>query len=294
MRFDLSDLSLFLNVADSGSITKGATRAHLALASASERIRGMEDTLGVKLLARGRRGVQPTPAGQALAHHARLMLEQHERMTGELGAYARGLKGHIRLLCNTAAMTEFLPEPLAAYLAAHANVDVDLEERPSYEIVQAVAQGLADIGIVADTGDLGDLQTFPFDVDRLVVVVPRGHALAKRRQLAFRDVIERDFVGLSAGSALQDHLGQHAARGGRALKLRVRVRGFDAVCRMVERGVGIGIVPETAARRCRRGMKIASVPLSDPWAVRHLKLCVRRLDALPVHAQRLVAHLRGD
>jgi DNA-binding transcriptional LysR family regulator len=294
MRFDLSDLSLFLNVADSGSITKGATRAHLALASASERIRGMEDTLGVKLLARGRRGVQPTPAGQALVHHARLMLEQHERMKGELGAYARGLKGHIRLLCNTAAMTEFLPEPLAAYLAAHANVDVDLEERPSYEIVQAVAQGLADIGIVADTVDLGDLQTFPFGVDRLVVVVPRGHALAKRRQVAFRDVIDRDFVGLSAGSALQDHLGQHAARGGRALKLRVRVRSFDAVCRMVERGVGIGIVPETAARRCRRGMKIASVPLSDPWAVRHLKLCVRRLDALPVHAQQLVAHLRGN
>jgi DNA-binding transcriptional LysR family regulator len=294
MRFDLSDLSLFLNVADSGSITKGATRAHLALASASERIRGMEDTLGVKLLARGRRGVQPTPAGQALVHHARLMLEQHERMKGELGAYARGLKGHIRLLCNTAAMTEFLPGPLAAYLAAHANVDVDLEERPSYEIVQAVAQGLADIGIVADTVDLGDLQTFPFGVDRLVVVVPRGHALAKRRQVAFRDVIDRDFVGLSAGSALQDHLGQHAARGGRALKLRVRVRSFDAVCRMVERGVGIGIVPETAARRCRRGMKIASVPLSDPWAVRHLKLCVRRLDALPVHAQQLVAHLRGN
>jgi DNA-binding transcriptional LysR family regulator len=294
MRFDLSDLSLFLNVADSGSITKGATRAHLALASASERIRGMEDTLGVKLLARGRRGVQPTPAGQALVHHARLMLEQHERMKGELGAYARGLKGHIRLLCNTAAMTEFLPEPLAAYLAAHANVDVDLEERPSYEIVQAVAQGLADIGIVADTVDLGDLQTFPFGVDRLVVVVPRGHALAKRRQVAFRDVIDRDFVGLSAGSALQDHLGQHAARGGRALKLRVRVRSFDAVCRMVERGVGIGIVPETAARRCRRGMKIAGVPLSDPWAVRHLKLCVRRLDALPVHAQQLVAHLRGN
>jgi DNA-binding transcriptional LysR family regulator len=222
------------------------------------------------------------------------MMEQLERMKGELGAYARGLKGHVRLLCNTAAMSEFLPEALGTYLAAHPNVDVDLEERPSYQIVQAVAQGLADIGIVADTVDLGALQTFPFRVDRLVVVVPRRHALAKRRQVALRDIIDRDFVGLSAGSALQDHLGEHAARIGKALKLRVRVSGFDAVCRMVERGTGIGIIPETAAKRCRRAMAIGIVPLSDPWALRHLTLCVRRLDALPAHAQRLVEHLRSE
>jgi DNA-binding transcriptional LysR family regulator len=292
MRFDLTDLRLFLHVADSGSITEGADRAHLALASASARIRGMEETLGVALLTRGRRGVRPTPAGQALVHHARLMMEQVERMKGELGAYARGLKGHVRLLCNTAAMSEFLPEPLGTYMAAHPNVDVDLEERPSYEIVQAVAQGIADLGIVADTVDLGDLQTFPFREDRLVVVMPRGHALMKRRQLALRDIAARPFVGLSADSALQDHLGQHALRGGSALKLRVRVRGFDALCRMVERGVGLGIVPEMAARRCRRTMKIAFVPLADAWALRHLTLCVRRFDALPVHAQNLVGHLR--
>jgi DNA-binding transcriptional LysR family regulator len=293
MRFDLTDLRLFLHVADSGSITNGAERAHLALASASARIRGMEETLGVALLTRGRRGVRPTPAGHALVHHARLMMEQLERMKGELGAYAHGLKGHVRLLCNTAAMSEFLPEPLGTYMAAHPNIDVDLEERPSYEIVQAVAQGLVDLGIVADTVDFGDLQTFLFRVDRLVAVMPRRHALARRRQLAFREIVDRDFVGLSAGSALQDHLGQHAARSGRALKLRVRVRGFDAVCRMVERGVGIGIVPETAARRCRRAMAISLVPLSDPWAVRRLTLCIRRFDALPVHAQRLVEHLRA-
>jgi DNA-binding transcriptional LysR family regulator len=294
MRFDLTDLRLFLSVADSGSITKGAERAHLALASASERIRGMEETLGVALLARGRRGVRPTPAGQALLHHARLMLEQHERMKGELGAYARGLKAHVHVLCNSAAISEFLPEALGPYLADHPNVDVELEERPSYLIVQNVAQGLADLGIVADTVDLGDLQTFPFRTDRLVVVVPRRHALARRRHVALRDVVHRDFIGLSAGSALQDHLGQHAARLGHAFKLRVRVSGFDAVCRMVERGAGIGIVPDTAARRCRRAMAISIVPLSDPWALRHLTLCVRRLDALPAHAQALVVHLRAD
>src|SRR3546814_3555933 len=153
MRFDLTDLRLFLHVAEAGSITHGADRANMALASASARIRGMEEALGVPLLERGRRGAKPTPAGQALLHHARVVLQQMERMRGELGDYARGLKGHVRLLCNTAALTEFLPEALAGYLAAYPNVDVDLEERLSYEIVQAVAEGLADIGIVADSAD---------------------------------------------------------------------------------------------------------------------------------------------
>lgn len=292
MRFDLTDLRLFLHVVEAASITHGAGRANMALASASARIRGMEDMLGVALLERGRHGVRPTPAGRALAHHARLVLEQMERMKGELGEYARGLKGHVRLSCNTAALTEFLPEALAAYLAAHPNVDLDLEERPSYQIVQAVAEGFADIGIVADSVDSGDLETFAFRVDQLVLVVPRGHALARLHRIAFAEVAGHDFVGLSPGSALQDHLGQHATRAGHRLKLRVRLRGFEAVCRMVEHGVGLGIVPATAARRCRRTMAIRALPLTDAWALRNLTICMRRFEALPAHAQRLVEHLR--
>ncbi|MBI3709058.1 MAG: LysR family transcriptional regulator [Proteobacteria bacterium] len=293
MRFDLTDLRLFLHVAEAASITHGAGRANLALASASARVRGMEEALGVALLERGRRGVRPTPAGQALIHHARVVLQQLERMRGELGEHARGLKGHVRLLCNTAALTEFLPEALATYLTAHPNIDIDLEERLSYEIVQAVAEGLAEIGIVADAVDLAGLETFTFRLDRLVLVVPRGHRLAARRRLAFREVVDYEFVGLSPGSALQEYLGQHAAHAGHPLRLRVRLRGFEAVCRMVERGVGLGVVPETAARRCRRSMAIRAVRLTDPWALRNLTICVRRFDALPVHARRLVEHLKS-
>ena len=240
----------------------------------------------------------PTPAGEAVLHHARLVLQQMERMRGELGDYARGLKGHVRILGNTAAVTEFLPEPLAEWLAAHPRIDVDLEERPSHAIVEAVAAGLADLGIVADMADGGaadgggGLERIPFRIDRLVLAVPRGHPLAARRRIAFAEVLGQDFVGLSPGSALQDHLARHAARAGRPLTLRVRLGGFDAVCRMVEQGVGLAVVPETAARRCRRSMAIRAVPLSDPWALRRLSICVRSLDALPVHARRLVEHLR--
>ncbi|MGK9164753.1 LysR family transcriptional regulator [Inquilinus limosus] len=299
MRFDLTDLRLFLHVAEAGSITAGAEWANLALASASARIRGMEAAAGTALLRRGRRGVAPTPAGQAVLHHARLVLQQMERMRGELGDYARGLKGHVRILSNTAALTEFLPGPLAEWLAAHPRIDIDLEERPSHAIVEAVAAGLADLGIVADAADGGGiensgLESLPFRIDRLVLAVPRGHPLSARRRVAFAEALAEDFVGLSPGSALQDHLARHAARAGRPLKLRVRLGGFDAVCRMVEQGVGLAVVPETAARRCRRSMAIRAVPLSDPWALRRLSICVRRLDALPLHARRLVEHLRED
>lgn len=293
MRFDLTDLRLFVLVAEAGNITRGARRAHLALASASERIRGMEEELGVPLLERGRRGVRTTPAGRALVEHARAVQQQMERLRAELGDYARGLRGHVRLFANTAAASEFLPEPLSAFLLSHPNVDVDLEEEQSANIVQAVAEGRADVGIVADTVALGELETFPFRVDRLVLVTAPGHPLATRRRVAFTETLDEPFVGLGEGSALQDHLATHAARLGRRPSYRVRVRNFDAICRMVSRGVGVGVIPEAAAQRCQRSTPIRRVRLAEPWALRRLTLCVRRFADLPSHTRQLVEALRA-
>ncbi len=292
VRFDLTDLRLFLHTAEAGSITAGAERAHLTLASASARIRGMEDTLGVPLLTRNRRGVETTAAGRTLVHHARVVLQQMDRMRGELGEYARGLKGYVRLLSNTAAMTEFLPETLSAFLAAHPEVDIDLEELVSHEIVEAIAQGRADIGIVNDAVDLSGLETFPFRHDRLVLVTARDHPLAERRELAFVETLQEDFVGLTGDNALQAYLAGHAARAGHRLKYRVRLRSFDAVCRMVERNVGVGVIPEHAAIRLQRSMGIRRVRLTDAWATRLLRICVRHFDDLPAFARQLIEHLR--
>jgi DNA-binding transcriptional LysR family regulator len=293
MRFDLADLSLFRHVADAGSITHGAERAHLALAAASTRIRNMEEALGAALLVRTRQGVIPTQAGRTLLQHARAILRQADRLREDLGAYAGGQAGQVRLLSNTNALTEFLPEALSSFLANHPNVSVDLEERLSDEIVGLIAEGVADLGIVAGTVDASALETFPFRKDRFVLVVGQGHALAERRETAFAQVLGHDFVGLDRSSALQRFLADKAARAGQPLRLRVQLRSFDAVCRMVECNVGIGIVPETTARRAVHTMAIAVVDLTDSWAVRELAICVRRLDELPPYARQLVAHLRG-
>src|ERR1700752_2709571 len=227
MRFDLTDLSLFRTIVEAGSITHGAQRSNLALAAASTRIRNMEETIGVALLTRGRAGVTPTHAGRTLVQHARTMLRQAERLHEDLGAYSGGLAGQIRVLSNTNALTEFLPETLSSFLAAHPNVSVDLEERLSDEIVGLIAEGVGDMGIVAGTVDAGELTTYPFRSDRFVLVVGRDHQLAKKSKIGFAEVLDHDFVGLDRASAIQRFLGSKAASIGRPLKLRVQMRSFD-------------------------------------------------------------------
>ncbi len=293
IRFDLVDLRLFLHVAEAASITHGAARADMALASASERIRDMEEALGAPLLERKRRGIRLTPVGSALVHHARIVTQQLENMRGELSDYAKGLRGHVRLLANTVAIAELLPDPLASFLAAHPNIDVELEDRPSHEIVRTIAEGRADIGVVTDAVDPAEeLEIFPLGAIRLVVVAPRRHPLGSRRKAAFREILDYDVVGLPVGSALQDYLDHHAARIGRRLKVRVRLSGFDAICRMVESGIGLAVLPETAARRSRHSMAVRIIPLTDKWALRRHAICVRNFASLPAHAKRLVECLR--
>lgn len=293
IRFDLTDLRLFLHVAEAASITHGATRSNMTLASASERIRAMEEALGARLLERRRRGVKLTPVGSALVHHARIVTQQLEQMRGELSDYAKGLRGHVRLLSNTVAIAELVPTALASFLSAHPNIDVELEDRPSREIVRTIAEGRADIGIVTDAVDPAEqLETFPIGAIRLVVIAPRGHPLGRRRKTAFREILDHEIVGLPVGSALQDYLDHHAARAGRRLKVRIRLNGFDAICRMVESGIGLAVLPETAARRSRHSMAIQIISLTDEWALRSHAICVRNFASLPAHAKRLVECLR--
>src|SRR6516162_4834733 len=223
MRFDQVDLRLLRLVVEAASITHGAARADMALASASERIRLMEDSLGAPLLERNRPGVRATPAGSALVHHAHLVIQQLELMRAELSEYAEGLRGWVRLFANTTATAEFLAAALGAFLSLHPQIDIDLEERSSREIVRAVAQNLAEVGIVGDeVNPAKELQTFPFAEDWLVLIAPSDDVVSRRRTIGFREALDYDYVGLTAGHALQEQMQDHAARAGRRLKLHIR------------------------------------------------------------------------
>jgi DNA-binding transcriptional LysR family regulator len=292
MQFDLVDLRLFMAVADDRSITHGAARVHLALASASARIKAMEETLGVALLKRGRRGVELTAAGENLLGHARVIVHNFETMRGDLSAFARGLRASIHLLANTSGLSEYLPKVLAAFLQEHPHVSIDVEERESTEIANAIATGAADLGLAAEHALPESLERIPFSEDRLVLVAARGDELGNRRQIDFREVVERDFVGLTAASALHAHIAGHAARLGARLRFRARLNNFDAIGQMVAAGIGVAVMPEVAAKRCARAMRISVVRIRDPWANRRLAICARSFKALPRPAQQLVEHLR--
>jgi DNA-binding transcriptional LysR family regulator len=289
MRFDLTDIRLFLTVVEHGSLTRGATVMNLALASASERVSGMESALGARLLERTRRGVRTTVAGDALVRHARLILGQVEQMRGELRTYATGLKGRIRLLSNTAALAGFLPRQLCRFLAAYPDLSIDLDELPSAEIALAVAEGRADLGVVANVADLAALQTRLVTQDQLVVVASQTHRIGGERSVAFAEIVGEPFVGLS-DAALETHLGERASRLGRQLHYRVQLRSIENVGMLVEAGVGIAILSEVSAAELRRpGLMI--LPLVEPWALRQLHLCARDFSALTPQAKLLAQQL---
>ncbi|WP_460109111.1 LysR substrate-binding domain-containing protein [Pseudomonas sp. H3_E06] len=291
MHFDLTDLRLYLNILDTGNITAGAASSHLSLAATSARVRAMEASLGIDLLERGRRGVTPTPAGKALAEHARVLLQQAEHLRQDLAEYAKGVKGRVRLLCNTSAMTEYLPELLAGFLQAHPNLDIDLQELPSSRITHALRQGAADLGIVSDAVDTEGLQAWPFRDDPLVLILPTGHPLADGRAVRFSETLSHDYVGLNASSALAIHLEEQALHIGSRMQVRIRADGFDGMIRMVAHGAGIAIVPKATIDRRPPEPSYQCVTLQEAWAHRALLLCARNFDGLPAYATALARHL---
>jgi DNA-binding transcriptional LysR family regulator len=293
MRLDLADLRLFLCVVDAGSITQGAARANLALASASERLRNIEIDAGVPLLERRARGVFTTEAGEALAHHARVILRQQTVLRDELRDFAIGARGTLHLYANTAALTEFLPSRLASWLAGRPRLRLELKERTSEEIVRTIAAGLAEAGIVSDAVEPAGLQLQPVAKDHLTLIVRAGHRLAQRDRVYLGDVLKEPFVGLAPGNALQDHIDDHARGAGQPLTLRVRMKTFEGLCEMVANGIGLGIVPQAIAHRYRRRHGYQTVALADDWARRRLCLCFRDWAALSPPMQSLLAHLKG-
>src|SRR5260221_4192937 len=292
MRFDLVDLQLFIAVADARSIPGGALRAHLALASASARIKGLEAALGAALLKRGRRGIELTAAGESLLHHARIIIHDVDAMRGDLAAYASGVQASVQLLANTSGLSEHLPKALASFLREHPDISVDVEERESTDIAAAIAAGAADLGFAAEHALPDNVERFLFSEDRLTLVAPRRGAFAGRRGIDFQEVADSDFVGLTNSTALQAHISKHAARLGMRLRFRARLRDFDAICQMVAADVGIAVVPEAAGRRCARSMPIVTVRIRDSWANRKLVICARSFKTLPRPAKQLVEYLR--
>ena len=270
-RFDLVSVRLAVACAQTGSLTGAAREAHLALAAASRRIRELEEALGSPLFERHARGLLPTAAGRVFVKHGLTLLQTLEQLGAELADLQQGIARHIRLCASTAAINQFLPPLLARYAALHPQLRVDLEEQVSEAVVATLREGRADLGVFVEGPDVTGLVTQVFRHDELVLVLPRGHALAAgTTPLPFAEALDEDWISLNAGAAMLQKQQQTALAAGKPLRLRMQVRSFDAVCHLVASGLGIAVLPAAAALPIVRAMKLASRPLADDWARRRL------------------------
>ena len=296
-RIDLTSLQLFVAVCELGSIGRAAEREFIAASAVSKRLSDLEAAVDTALLYRHSRGVTLTPAGESLLHHARTVLFGLERMQGELSEYAEGVRGHVRMHANISAIVQFLPEDLGHFARAHSQIKIDLQEHLSPEVLQAVQEGAADLGICslgnASQGNgAAELQSRPYRSDRLVLVMPQTHALSAREAIKFDEVLDWDIVGLHAGSSISLAMRAAAAQAGRPLRQRIQVTSLDTMCRMIDNGLGVGVMPARAFALMRGTSPLVAVPLADAWARRTLGLVARDFATLPVTARALVEHLR--
>ncbi|MDN3235618.1 LysR substrate-binding domain-containing protein [Pseudomonas sp. WAC2] len=289
MHFDLTDLRLFIHIAEAPSLTQGARKAFISPAAASMRIKALEAQLNSHLFYRDSKGVELTEAGQRLLKHARLIMRQVGYLKAEFTEYGTDSAGHIRIFANTTAVTEFLPEVLAGFLAQRPGVTIDLQERLSRDIVRGVLDGSSDMGIIAGPVTATGLEVLHFSTDKLVLVSPKDHELSQYTSLTLRQTLGFHHVGLHEGSTLQAFMREQAEKLGVNLLWRIQLSSFESICRMVEAGVGIGVIPESAALRHSRTMNLTIIPLDEPWAIRERSILIRQLDALPGCIRALIA-----
>ncbi len=292
--FDFTDMRLVIHIAEANSLTAGAERACLSLPAASSRLKRFEESLGLKLFHRTAQGLTLTPAGKVVLQSAREVQQELERLCGELHQFTRGVKGTLRLQAETIAINEDIPLLLPAFLAAHPDIDIELRERNCEDIVRAVSEGAADIGIVSCDARGGDVKLIPYRHDRLVAVFSPRHALVKLKKVDFVQTLKHEHVALAEDCAISQLLSRMAAECQASMGVRTRVNNFESACRIVEVNAAIAVMPESAALRYGKSMRLQYVPLADAWAQRKLSLCVKNVEHLPAYARRLIDLIVGE
>jgi len=294
MNIDPLSLKLFVAIVEEGTIAAAAEREHIAASAVSKRVSELESSFRTPLLRRTNKGVMPTDAGITLLHLARGVLNDLSNMALQISEYSSGVRGHVRLCANISSINQFLPREIRAFMELHPQIHIHLEENVSEAIMRAVADSSADVGIVTAATQHHDLEFLPYHSDQLIVITPKEHLLAHRKTITFNETLDYDYVGLRVGSSLHRQIIRTAEHLEKPVKLRIQVGSFDALCLMVEAGLGIGIVPKGAAKPYFKGLRLHPIELNEPWANRELKICVRSQETLPAAAQLFVKHLQNS
>ena len=291
MHFDLVDLRLLAAIADAGSLSKAAASFPIALSAASNRLRHFEERCGLTVFQRHADGMDVTPAGRLVLDHAHDVLRSVESLKDTV----RGLTGQrritLRLAGTTVANSTFLPAALGPFLGDYPEVDLQLVEQNSSDVLQSVQAGLADIGVLDGNLATSNVTSLPFRHDKLVLLVPAGHPLAHSRAIQLKEALDYPFVCLPPERAMQRFIEEMAMQSARPLKIRVRAPSFSAIAQLVAENAGIAMLPEVAATRYLNDLPVATVALENAWATRELRIFIRAWDTLSTHARQLVTYL---
>ena len=293
-QLDLTTLDLFVLTCETGSLAKAAERGQLATSAISKRITELESLAGTPLLLRHARGVRPTTTGELLMRHANAILLGVEDLRADLSEYARGMRGLVRLSANASAVEQFLPEDIAAFTDQNPEIRIDLRQATSRMVARAVRDGTAELGICSPSDEALGLEVRPYRQERLVLVMPRDHALSRHRKLAYEQTLDYAQIGLRDSSLVRETLSQEAHSTRRALRQRIEVDSLSAMCRMIECGLGVGVMPEGAVRSMGEPRRLRAAFLTNAWADRTLNLYAMRFEDLPAAACNLVTTLSSN
>jgi DNA-binding transcriptional LysR family regulator len=291
---DIDSLALFVRAAELRSLTKAAEASHIGLAAASRRMALLEHRFKTPLLERSSKGVELTPAGASLLPHAKTLLVEINQMQAEMRDHASGRKGALRILANTSVMTESLPEHMASFARSNPDVRLVLEERWSHEIVRALLASQGDLGVIVDGTPAEGLECLPYVTDRIAVVMQPQHPMARAPDMRFADLLDDDLIALESSSSMMRLLTEQAVIAERTLQVRVEVRSFEAVCRMVQAGLGVGLLPYQAASVLGKGMNLTVRPLTEEWAERRMLICMKKERAHHPTVAKLVRHMTAS
>lgn len=294
MRYELTDLKLFLAIAEARNLSTGASNVHITASSASYRLKNLEQAMGIPLFVRTARGMELTPAGNTLPTHVRELMGGIERMHGDVGRFSAGLKGHVRLLANSSSLNGFIVPSMSRFLVANPSVNIELEERSSQTIPAAIAAQEADIGILAGDVEVPGMRSVRYAVDHLILVAPLDHPLARHPEIRFGEALDFDFVCMNRSSSNFVFLNSMASQTGKALNVRLNVHSFEAVLSLVQQGVGIAMVPRSVAAPALRDARVIGITLLEQWALRELNMIVRSDDKLTPYASAFAQFLLDD
>jgi DNA-binding transcriptional LysR family regulator len=288
---DLQSLRIFLAACEMRSMSKAAERLNLALSAASRRLSLLEQEVGTPLIVRRPHGIEPTAAGITMMNYARDVLQLGDKLKVSLDEHRSGIRGYVRVCASSSVLVQRLARDLSIFVRENPQIKLDLEERPSESTISAVLNKQADIGVIVGDSPIDGLKVVDYSGDRLAVALPKDHRLSRRNALRFADILDEDLVALESGTATHRLLSSRANAAGRPMKVRVQVRSFEVMCLLINQGLGIGILPELAARPLSQALNIRLVKLAEPWARRDYAICVRAFENLEAPTSRLVDFL---